>query len=144
MTSDRVLRQGVVVARAGNRIDVAVSAPCQTCKTTCGFGRLAAPGIITRVSCSQSVEAGQSIVLSASRRGLTRLSATLFLPAIAVFVLVMLMAASGTADYIVAIAGSVALLLALLYGSIAARVGDRWLDIEFAIPVENSSSRSVL
>ena len=143
MTSDRLLRQGVVVGRAGDHIDVQVNAPCQTCKTACGFGRLAAPAIIARVSCTQPVETGHSIVLSASRRGLTRLSATLFLPVIGVFVLIMIASAGGAADYLVAVAGSVALLLALRCGSLAARVGDRWLDIEFSVPVENSNSSGV-
>ncbi len=143
MMGDRLLRQGVVVERAGEEMAVQVNAPCQTCKTTCGFGRLATPGIITRVSCAQPVQAGHAVLLSASRRGLTRLSATLFAPAIGVFVCVMIMSASGAADSLVAVTGSIALLLALLIGSRAARVGDRWLDIEISIPVDNSSSSSV-
>lgn len=140
MAGDRLLRTGVVIARTGDCIDVQVSAPCQTCKTKCGFGHFATQGIITRVACRQPVAAGHAILVSASRRGLTRVSATLFLPAIGVFVMVMIMSASGAADSLVAVTGSITLLLALLCGSFAARAGDRWLDIEFAMPVENSSN----
>jgi len=57
-------------------------------------------------------------------------SASLFLPTIAVFILVMVLAGNSVADFIVAGVGSVALPLALGFGVLVSRRGVRMLEVD--------------
>jgi len=130
MTTAYLLRPGTVVERTDRYVRVRVSSPCQSCEAKCGFGRTAGQGIIKITNCENPPPPGSAVQIGVSRDGLTRVSASLFLPTIAVFILVMVLAGNSVADFIVAGVGSVALPLALGFGVLVSRRGVRMLEVD--------------
>lgn len=129
MTADSLLRTALVIERTDVCVRLRVDTPCRTCSAKCGFGQIAGQSIITVVDCENSPPLGSAVKLGVSRKGLTRVSAALFLPAISVFILVMALAENHVADSIIAGVGTGALLLALGVGALVSRRGVRLLDV---------------